>query len=162
MPTAFSASSGLITLGAGTTLQTLTTSFDNNGIIEGSGTFDGTILRNFGFLRPGGSSATGTLFVTGALETQTGTIDSQLSSVSVYDKVITTGNITTLAGSELILVGNNGTRLRLAGNRFEALPSPDGRPLGAAAFGKDGWVLAGWGGLTRESTRPGAGGKHHE
>lgn len=67
-----------------------------------------------------------------------------------------------LAGSELILVGNNGTRLRLTGNRFETLPSPDGRPLGGAAFGKDGWVLAGWGGLTREPTRPGAGGEHHE
>lgn len=67
-----------------------------------------------------------------------------------------------LAGRELILVGNNGTRLRLAGTRFEALPGVDGRPLGAAAFVKDGWVLAGWGGLVREATRAEAGGAHHE
>lgn len=55
-----------------------------------------------------------------------------------------------LAGRELILVGNNGTRLRLVGERFETLPGGDGRPLGAAAFDKAGWVLAGWGGVSRE------------
>ncbi|WP_141016151.1 YCF48-related protein [Azoarcus sp. DD4] len=63
-----------------------------------------------------------------------------------------------LAGSELQLVGNNGARLRLAGERFETLPAGDGRPLTAAARGKDGWVLAGWGGLARaEAANPGDG-----
>lgn len=71
-----------------------------------------------------------------------------------------------LAGHELILVGNNGTRLRLAGQRFEPLPGSDGRPLGAAAFDRTGWVLAGWGGLSRESADAvganSTGGAHHE
>lgn len=52
-----------------------------------------------------------------------------------------------LAGDELLLVGNNGTRLRVAGERFEPLPAGDGRPLTAAARGPAGWVLAGWGGV---------------
>lgn len=55
------------------------------------------------------------------------------------------------AGSELMLVGNNGTRLRLAGRRFEALPAGDGRTLSAAALGTHGWVLAGWGGLSTDA-----------
>lgn len=66
-----------------------------------------------------------------------------------------------LAGSELMLVGNNGTRLRLVGKRFEALPASDGRSLSATALGTHGWVLAGWGGLTHETTIP-AGATRHE
>jgi photosystem II stability/assembly factor-like uncharacterized protein len=66
-----------------------------------------------------------------------------------------------LAGSELMLVGNNGTRLRFTGQRFEALPASDGRSLSATAQGTHGWVLAGWGGLTHETTIP-AGATRHE
>lgn len=68
-----------------------------------------------------------------------------------------------LAGSELLLVGNNGTRLRLAGTRFEALPAGDGRSLSAAALGKHGWVLAGWGGLSSDApSHDTTGAPHHE
>lgn len=61
-----------------------------------------------------------------------------------------------LAGDELLLVGNNGARVRVAGERFETLPAGDGRPLTAAARGHAGWVLAGWGGLTHEAAQAGA------
>lgn len=67
------------------------------------------------------------------------------------------------AGSELMLVGNNGTRLRLAGRRFEALPAGDGRTLSAAALGTHGWVLAGWGGLSAHApSHDTTGAPHHE
>lgn len=66
-----------------------------------------------------------------------------------------------LAGGELLLVGNNGARLRLAGDRFESLPAGDGRPLTAAAHGSSGWVLAGWGGVAPE-TEPQAGATRHD
>jgi len=68
-----------------------------------------------------------------------------------------------LAGNELMLVGNNGTRLRLAGKRFEALPAGDGRTLSAAALGPHGWILAGWGGVASDATpRNTTGASRHE
>ncbi|NMG68526.1 WD40/YVTN/BNR-like repeat-containing protein [Parazoarcus communis] len=65
------------------------------------------------------------------------------------------------AGDELLLVGNNGTRLRLNGHRFDPLPAGDGRPLTTAAHGARGWILAGWGGLAHDSAAA-SGATRHE
>ncbi|MDO9600281.1 MAG: YCF48-related protein [Azoarcus sp.] len=59
-----------------------------------------------------------------------------------------------VSGEEVLLVGNNGTRLRAVDAHFEPLPASDGRPLTAAAHGAAGWVLAGGGGVAATAGTP--------
>lgn len=79
------------------------------------------------------------------------------SDLGVSWQAVESGTRSALYGAarsadEVLLVGNNGVRLRTTGEHFDVLPAGDGRPLTAAAYGPAGWVLAGWGGLAPAPT----------
>ncbi|MDB5808717.1 MAG: hypothetical protein JWN94_839 [Betaproteobacteria bacterium] len=107
----FSSNAGIIDIAAGSILTTNNTSLTNasTGIIRGSGTLNvgsGTLTNN-GLLQPGGSSAVGTLSITGALALGASSVlEIELNGTSggTYDKLAVSGGINFTAGNTLNLV----------------------------------------------------------
>jgi hypothetical protein len=118
---------GKITTAANSTLIVQNSTFDNQGTLQGDGTLhtlnSNTALVNSGVLAPG-VDGVGKLTISGDyLQTSSGYLDIQLTSLTSYDKLNVLGDVS-LSGT-LRILGLNGYN-PIAGNSFTIATFDDG------------------------------------